>query len=144
MGCDIHVHTEIKVNGKWEHYGHPNTPRSYSLFALMAGVRNHDAIEPISPPKGMPEDASEITRLSYESYGSDGHSHSWLDSKEITVLEDRWIAMLELNNLSTIEFDLEWKYFGYLEGNSWAGFAKYPKERPKWIEDVRFVFWFDN
>ena len=47
MGCDIHLHAEIKVNGKWEHYAHPHIRRDYRLFAKMASVRN--------APYGHPE-----------------------------------------------------------------------------------------
>lgn len=140
MGCDIHLHTEVKIDGKWHHYGAPNVPRSYRLFGLMAGVRN-DEVEPIAAPRGLPDDISEVTALSAKRWGSGAHSHSWLSSEELAILDERWYA---LGMGRTLESDLEHHYFGYLEGNSWAGFSRYPDERPKGIEDVRFVFWFDN
>jgi hypothetical protein len=142
MGCDIHLHTEIKVNGKWLHYGAPSVPRCYALFALMADVRNSDGdIIPVSKPKGLPDDISEITRLSNQRWGCDGHSHSWLSAVELAKLEDAW---QKHKPHGWDQSDLEHHYFGYLESNSWAGFAKYPEDREPWIEDVRFVFWFDN
>ncbi len=139
MGCDIHFHTEVKVNGKWEHYGHPYVNRNYSLFALLADVRNDGEIKPISKPKGLPVDPSIVTELAYKTYSSDWHSISWLSAEEIVRAEEQW-GKHGWKDQQGFEHHL----FGYLEGNSWAGFYKYPESRPKWIEDVRWVFWFDN
>ena len=144
MGCDIHMHTEVKVNGQWYCYGSPSVDR-YLLFALMAGVRNNWDLKPISEPKGMPDDASIVVKLSRKAYGSDGHSDSYLTAAEISELADRWPeACKEHHGSYDHNDDLEWNFFGYLDGNSWGGFTKYPDDRPKWVEDVRFVFWFDN
>lgn len=144
MGCDIHLHTEVKINGKWEHYGHPHVPRNYTLFALMADVRNEGGkLHPVSKPKGMPSDPSLVTRLAFEHY-ADGHSHSWLSAVELVMLEDAW------NKVKGSEWDgsdLEHHFVGYLENNGWAGFTRYPTGNARakeWIEDVRWVFWFDN
>lgn len=148
MGCDIHLFTEVKINGQWHCYGHPNVPRCYALFALMADVRNSDgAIHPVSKPKGLPDDISVPVRKSAEYWGwqgvkGDGHSFSWLSALELVKLEDAWKTVRD--SKSWEGSDLEHHYFGYLEGNGWAGFARYPEDRKKWIEDVRFVFWFDN
>ena len=78
MGCDIHVHFEIKLNGKWEHYSNPSIDRNYELFAKMADVRNdyENPIIPISFPKGLPKDLSVVTKFEVDHWGSDGHSHS--------------------------------------------------------------------
>lgn len=141
MGCDIHMHTEVKVNGKWLHYGAPNVPRTYLLFALMADVRNVFGVAPISRPKGLPEDVSEITRMSAEKWDGDGHSHSWLSAEEIALLDARWTEEFTARQPGEWR-DLEHHYFGYLEGTLWSGFTEY--RRPRGIEDVRFVFWFDN
>lgn len=138
MGCDIHLHTEVKIGGKWRHYSAPNFQRNYKYFAKMANVRNYDEIEPISEPKGLPFDITEVTKFDADKWGSDAHSASWLGAEELVeleefVLEDRkgdpWF---------------ENKTWGYLFGNTWGGFAKYPEDRPEGLEDVRFVFWFDN
>lgn len=145
MGCDIHFHTEVKVAGKWEHYGHPQVARNYQLFALLANIRNEDGdTVPVSLPKGMPVDPSLITKLSCEQFGRDGHSHSWLSAQEIVAFEDAWHDVHPIATSFDTQTDIESHLFGYLERNSWAGFAKYPTERPSWIEDVRWVFWFDN
>jgi hypothetical protein len=36
--------------------------RNYSLFALLANVRNSAGVKPISEPRGLPEDVSEIVK----------------------------------------------------------------------------------
>ena len=135
MGCDIHLHTEVKIHGKWEHYGSPNVPRDYGLFALMAGVRKGNDDKPISLPRGLPKDVSTLTKFASDYMGSDGHSHSYLNANEIIILEKYYADQGE-----------HWpeRRWGYLFGNSWGGFIIYPEERPSGIEDVRFVFWFDN
>jgi len=143
MGCDIHLHIEVKVNGKWEHYASPWIQRNYTLFEKMAGVRGDDE-NAISLPKGMPEDASFITKQSCEDFGSDGHSHSYLTLNEIVQLED-WLNSLPKVEGNYLATDLEHSILHtYCEGNSFAGILRYPKEKPSWIEDTRFVFWFDN
>lgn len=39
MGCDIHLHQEVKINGEWHHYRLAEMPRNYEVFEKMAGVR---------------------------------------------------------------------------------------------------------
>lgn len=139
MGCDIHLHTEIKIHGRWEHYGHPNMERCYPLFARMAGVRNYSGLEQIAPLRGLPADVTLVTRMDWHRSPEDWHSPSWLGSREIEELED-WLN----DQLGEESCNLGNKYWGYLFDCSWAGFRKYPGETPEGIEDVRFVFWFDD
>lgn len=147
MGCDIHLYTEIKIEGQWHCYGHPNVPRCYPLFALMADVRNEDGeIHPISKPKGLPADCSLPVAKSAECWATAGHSWSWLSASEIAKLDEQWVTVRKafIPAGEWCGSDLEHHYFGYLEGNGWGGFSRYPEDRKPWIEDVRFVFWFDN
>lgn len=70
----------------------PYTERNYDLFAILANVRNGygfagvptgSGFEPISMPRGLPEDVSaEIKELADE-WGRDGHSHSYLILSEL-------------------------------------------------------------
>lgn len=148
MGTDIHLHTEVKVNGVWHHYNAPWIRRSYALFSLMADVRNLPEdddrhVPPISPPKGLPEDLSVITQLDYDRWGVDAHTESWFGSKEIQILEE-W--MRSNSDKCVWEFD-NW---GFLFGNGWGEFHGWNPEEdgdyspyPHEIEDIRFVFWFD-
>lgn len=143
MGCDIHLHTEVKINGTWHHYSTPAVPRWYLLFARMANVRNYEDVEPIAEPRGLPQDATALTLFDAERWGPDGHSHSYLSAEEIAELV-QWVK--DKSEQFKFEFAPFWESntFGFVFGNNWSGFSKYPADRPEGLEDVRFVFWFDN
>lgn len=108
MGTDIHMIAEVRKNGVWqtildnifvEWEGTqfeaqtcvPYGDRNYNLFAILADVRNGigfagirtgEKFNPISEPKGYPEDISEE---SYNFLGDDWwhHSASYFTLKEI-------------------------------------------------------------
>ena len=134
MGCDIHAHAEVKIKGKWEHYDQPEFQRDYELFERMAGVRG-DVANAIVAPRGLPDDATALTRFDSERWGSDGHSHSWLSAQELYELA----AWDKKRGYS--DFKRSWDQ--WLFGGNYSDFIKYPKDR-RGVEDVRFVFWFDN
>lgn len=138
MGCDIHLHTEVKVNGKWLHYGAPSIARWYSLFEKMAGVRGQQ-VNAIAAPKGLPDDISDLTALEFKRWEGDAHSMSWLSVEEIAQLEDWYKEATK----DAKEYTYPEKQWGYLFSSSWGGLHKY-KEAPDGVEDARFVFWFDN
>jgi len=136
MGCDIHLHTEIKIKSEWHCYSSPDIKRWYKLFAKMANVRNRHnyIIEPLSEPKGLPDDISIITQLSYNDWEEDAHSMSWLNAEEIKELED-WLWEQHKTQDGYHYPEEEW---GYLFGNPYSSYKDTP------AEDIRFVFWFDN
>lgn len=131
MGCDIHMHIEVQIAGKWEHFSAPDIRRHYALFGKLAGVRNQD-IKPISEPRGLPEKPSAITWLDLRYWASDGHTYSWLTGAELEEV-DRWM----FKNHDTFGV------FGYLFGNGWD-LETNGGARELGIEDVRAIFWFDN
>lgn len=147
MGCDIHLHIEIKLEGVWQHYGCPQIPRIYHLFGKMAGVRDH-TVDPITEKKGLPPDITLVTHADY--FGStdpkaketrdNWHSESWLNKSEIEQLS-KWLDE-EMGGIQ-YERDLEHNILhSYLFGNAFWGDSEF---KPRGIvEDVRFVFWFDN
>lgn len=138
MGCDIHAHLEVRLNGKWEHYSVIDIDRSYSLFAIMTGVRNYGEIEPISKPKGLPEDVSQITKIDRMIWDEDGHSDSWLDVIDMEKLRDR-IKKTFGNDSIDLErdvFNMHSSFFGCEITDK----SSYPEG----VDDVRLVFWFDN
>ncbi len=136
MGCDIHAHFEVKINGKWEHYSVPNIVRCYGLFEKMAGVRG-DIKNAIVPPKGVPDNLSVITALDLEMWDCDAHTRSWLDCDEIA-------EVINFHKNLTNDFFIELNEWGFLFRNSFGGLNKYRGDYPEEIEDVRLVFWFDN
>lgn len=106
MGCDIHLMTErlraINDQKKWvnidhfkinPYYGEEGESelnivpiynnRNYNLFSFLANVRNYNDNNFICEPKGIPKDASEVTKKEAESWGSDGHSHSYFTLQEL-------------------------------------------------------------
>lgn len=132
MGCDIHLHVEILRNGRWLHWSIPRVERSYQLFERMAGVRG-DRDRAIAEPRGFPErGVSEPTSLDFATMVGDAHSTSWLNSREIVILEKEFP-----------HFDKE---IGYLFGNGVTGFINGDDSeyRALGVTDVRIVFWFDN
>lgn len=137
MGCDIHLHTEVKLNGRWEHYSTPLIKRDYELFAKMAGVRGEET--PISKAKGLPDDMNYLTN--FDAIRCDGyaHSHSWLNAEEIAALI-YWIE----ESRKIVGWDFANEYFGYLFGSGWQDFNNFPADRPEGLEDIRFVFWFNS
>jgi hypothetical protein len=141
MGCYIHLYIEVLTENGWELYSHPSIRQDYELFAKMAGVRNDGGIEPISLPKGLPEDISYIVGQASADWGADGHSHSWLDSDEIEELRV-WNdcgrgehGSSQLWGCRELHHDI---LKHYLEGDY------FDEPDVQWIKDTRFVFWFDN
>jgi hypothetical protein len=141
MGCDIHLHIEVKIGGEWHHYGAPSIRRDYALFEKMAGVRG-EVSEAIAPPKGLPTDCTFLTKFLSDYEGGDGHSHSYLTAPEIVLLAD-WLNSIATDSARGHDLEMDILHT-FLFGNSFDGFVRYPEDNPKGLEDVRFVFWFDN
>lgn len=138
MGCDIHLHTEVKINGIWHHYTAPSMDRNYQLFGKMAGVRGSEP--PVSEPKGLPSDMSTLTAFCYADWESDAHNMSWLNAEEINQVCQWANERFKSEGV----WDWETDQIGYLFGNSWSGYTRYPGDRPEGLEDIRWIFWFDN
>lgn len=146
MGCDIHAHTEIKINGRWHHFNALYISRSYTLFSRMANVRNYadSEIEPISDPRGLPADITFETNFDYNHMKEDAHSASWLSGTEVAALGEWYEAKRkEMNPEDSNFYSFEHQVVGYIFGNGWD-IQKYPQDYPKGVEDARLIFWFDN
>lgn len=122
MGCDISEHVERRINGAWEYVEVPyelEIMRSYSLFAVLAGVRKDLADPPqrFDPQRAIPEDASKQLKWEYAD-GELNFGHSFRTLAELLVHDwSQWQQFVRL---------LDWmKTLGELD-------------------DVRFVFWFGN
>lgn len=132
MGCDIHLHTEVKIEGRWHHYGHPHIERNYTLFAKMANVRNENGREPcpLVPHKGIPFDATDLTKISRRI--EEGDRDGWLDIEQICELV-KWYERTHPDDAWGLE-----GLFDFVFCNGWAGI---PNDD---VQDARFIFWFDN
>lgn len=164
MGCDIHMCVEYKRSpedswrsGDYFHKDDPLSPdatmcrvdlyddRCYSLFAVLAGVRNNGDYKPIDTPRGLPDDVTEYVKKDYKSWGIDAHSCSFLTLRELKEWDDQnkptnifGGRILEplINRLimRADELCVVWSF-------EWdnAGADTY-----KDAERIRIVFWFDN
>lgn len=136
MGCDIHTIIEKRVAGKWitvkiPHHSQPCESRFYHRFNLLcSGVRGDGSD---NPALGVPADASETANYLIDEYGSDGHSHSYMDLAKASAI--------------CLQSDKDapgYKISEYAE--------KYPESYYFGIDDeegvkrgqYRVVFWFDN
>lgn len=146
MGCDIHLYSETRKNGKWvadkastfevTDEGHSYTDmagsysggRDYTLFGLLAeGVRRD--CEWAFGQRGLPDDVSdEIKKLS-DSWDCDGHSHNHITVPELKhkaaelLLHTGQVASYLTTQLRDLIDDLP------------------ASDTP---EEQRIVFWFDN
>lgn len=159
MGADIHSMAEVKWEDKWEEVnesiwpypyfradlkvGYWNVPyapkpltlRNYTMFALLADVRNYYGITPISSLRGVPEDASQGWKDYVKKWGVDLHSHTWYTHKELKEYRDSLPAR------GNVEFSDGIKSYEAL-------FGKMFDEMLAPLEDisypVRYVMAFDN
>jgi hypothetical protein len=138
MGCDIHCFAEVKINGRWEHYGEIRIFRNYALFSQMADC-GRGVERPISNNKGLPNDITFLTKYHRERWGGDGHSDSWFSPREV----GRLFAWAE-DDFAENFWRFELEQTGFLFGSGWADFEKYSEDRPAGLEDFRWVFWFDS
>lgn len=155
MGCDIHMYVEYKRQEKWvngdyfkenqyydsndesepkyaiiELYG----SRNYSLFSTLAGVRDYsEKVEPVSEPKGFPEDSCEFVRKEYEDWDCDGHTHSWLTLKELKEFQStnpvmHYSGMISQEQIKSLEENGK-KPDSWCQWTTMKGF-----ERREWTE----------
>jgi len=107
MGCDIHIYTEKKVNGKWINidplkFGYQTDNfderivsqtyhgRNYELFGFLAQVRSLQ--ENGFEAKGFPSDASKQVKDSFKEWGCDAHTPSYLTLKELRKNLDKTVS----------------------------------------------------
>ena len=120
MGSDIHLFVEMRIHNRWvsvdtwetdeswepddDEETHLKVPyaaryyndRNYSLFAILANVRNARGsagirtgagFKPIAVPRGLPPDVSPEVQAEARYWGRDGHSHSWLTLAELLAYD---------------------------------------------------------
>lgn len=106
--------------------------RNYFLFAVLADVRNGYDIEPLSQPKGIPEDSCYPIKYIVDQWRGDGYSHSYFTLKEILEVDcDKYCTKLpEVDRTNWLD--------GFKETLNDL------KELDNNPENVRCVFFFDN
>jgi len=160
MGCDIHVYVEVKINDKWKHVDslihdkynegvsdleylssphqvreHLFENRNYTLFGLLAGVRDN-SLSPIAPPRGIPDDTSDTIRETWELDGD--HTPHYYTLVELESVKVNKLPKYSRTNLG---------YFFYKNSKEPSPLMKLQRIRDKYkvnSEQVRIVFWFDS
>lgn len=162
MGCDIHLFLERQVKpGVWAmvfNYNGLNTAgvsciggqdldgylwfkvrnRNYHLFGEIAGVRGDSSLG--YEPKGLPPDVSPMVQYRADEWDGDGHSHSWLSAREFIKL------YAESNRNQELLDDIARNDWSRSPAMWFSLDVKDPHYDPKGedIDNLRFVFWFDN
>lgn len=156
MGCDIHVFVEYRGPDGWRYVGQYHPGRDYTMFGLLAGVRD-ESVSPVVEPRGFPptcsfetwlanmavrverdqfnEDDLARLRMAHRlgsdvghlaSPNQDWHTHSWLSGAELQR------AVKQLGKLE--------KQRGENSGTAWDGLVALLRALP----DGRMTFFFDN
>jgi hypothetical protein len=142
MGCDIHATIEYdfysQIKNKLDDQQEPwwfgfardvQIQRNYSLFTILAGVRDYDRegyTRPIiAAPRGIPKDASFEYAEEVDEWEGDGHSHSYVTARELAEWKPE-----EGTTYTYADEDWYWvvKYLGEKYGQ----------------DNVRLCFFFDN
>lgn len=138
MGCDIHGHIEVELNGKWEHYNTLNIGRDYILFGVLSGVRSSETPLFHTLPT-IPNNCSEITKKEYEYWENDAHSITVLSAQDFNKLvrhlktnyprlyDDSYFER-EFMRVTSVEYSIY--------AQAWLDEGLY--------EDMRYIFWYDN
>lgn len=165
MGCDIHMVLERKHGDEWigmHNYNAPNPAaldtttfddnppsqyrwisykimgRDYRLFGELAGVRTTGTLG--NEPRGIPQNASQLTNALVDEWDSDGHSHSHLSLTEFiaayAATTDQTPMLVE-HRLNPTE---ETKKWFHNMATLITGLDIYSER----YDDYRICFWFDN
>ena len=154
MGCDIHLYAEkLDKDGQWvtadewkvdEDDGKKYVPwgsgfysgRNYELFAILADVRNGrgfagidtgDRVNPIDNPRGLPNNVCPEVEAQNESWGVDGHSHSYFTLAELLAYD--WTQVSTRRGVVSAKEYNQWRRWGKKYGeapSSWCGDVRGP------------------
>lgn len=126
MGCDIHTVVQRRAGTTWEvveppaemmldQYGPLWEDRNYTLFGILAGVRDPD-VPPVAAPKGLPSgvftnDSDDDLPEPYYDLGE--HNFSWLTVAELDAYDwsaphPSWPAEGPIGEVLEVERWLSW------------------------------------
>jgi len=158
MGCDMHLHVEVKIEGEWHHYSRPEVFNAVNAFyAFMGSERGFDFdIKPMIAPRGMPKDATAITKLMESDWEGDSYSHSYVMGDELAELDKCWNRIAEdlkrefpeegepTDKRYDIEADILQCNHAFIHRYTHPLLEEERKHFPfdLAIEDVRWVYWF--
>lgn len=160
MGCDIHLFIEHKDKqyNHWEGFGGKINPgRNYDIFTRLCGVRNYQKEEPITFPRGLPEDISwrandENTLFIDDSCAdNDGHcskkqADEWVKQGYSKRVSEHRITHPDWHSHSWAtaeELEKALTNSNYVD-SEWTAVLIVLKHFESLGEEARIVFWFDN
>ncbi len=135
MATYIWIHLEYKDSKtkKYQYVGEFCGDKIYGVFGILAGARS--SIEPIYPPRGLPEDVCRDIKFEYDTFEEDAHTPSYLYSHELRECLDavdkifRQCYKEEYSPEGLKNYEYIYKCMRVFDD---AG------------EPARMVFWFDN
>lgn len=168
MGCDIHMHVEMKApDGRWWHILEPYAPRNYVLFGHLAGVR-YPADSPMEP-QGFPKDADYRTIEAYtqrivseEEYDNQCECdyaepvigretfEKHLEKGYVTTFDDERIVGQDWHTASHMDYWIFEMQLSRAEKEvseifvEYRALANYMNTFQSVGKETRIVFWFDN
>lgn len=90
MVVDIHGCIEVRSLGGWSAVIRLDDIYSgcdYDAFGCLFGVRNYAGFTPIAAGRGIPDDASRLTRQELEDWDDDVHWPSWIGYDEVLAIK---------------------------------------------------------
>lgn len=153
MGCDIHGFLEVRKNGKWElaelKGKQPFSQRHYITFGFLAGVRRHN-IPTVKHTSGLPTDSEYLNSLSeniYMGYAGSKYIQNTRREEIYNDMDYHSHGFVLLKDLSEFDYDqVVSDYNESLENLLGVNFFEdiYTMRKLGGVEDVRFIYWFDN
>lgn len=136
MGCSMYMHVEVRDSpqrkANWNYIpGEYYSGRNTTIYALLAGVRNFEGIEPLDDPRGLPRD---VTRKTWGAY------HDALD--DVRRPEDHITSWFTLDELEQVDWE---RFVGvWHETDFSVGTMAKLRELAERHSEVRIVFWFSD
>lgn len=140
MGTDIHgrIQKRYSADQKYEDIGEIEGDRNYRVFAMLAGVRNgfgfagvstHVPLEPISEPRGLPDDLGERTE-----YFGNTEVKTVFSEDDFGDHSFSWVTLTEIINWAGWDKTLEQR--GYVELPEWKRMQETGTDPENWCGDV--------
>ena len=131
--------------------------QNYSWYAFLAGVRNYDCCEPISEPKGLPDDSEHLNQIN-DGFHTNGITYGIFNSKETNkdvLLNSGASRPSYLTLQELLDFDYD-KTFENQRDKHKTEIMTYRENLGQWFFDdldklkaidepqnVRIIFWFN-
>lgn len=151
LGCDIHAFIEYSVGkyGMTPCFAEVDIDRNYLLFSLMAGVRNYAGVEPVAPPRGIPQDLSWWAKDRYTEWVPEADrqkkaaepSVRWWDEEKTRIVNPDWHTP---SWLTARELHCVKAHYFQIDAQLWPVTMDAVVAAMEALPDARLVFWFDN